>query len=351
MRGQLIKKRSKKAGLPPGTTVHIGEKKSAKIRMRRISYAPDKVEEDEIRDPKELANRTGKVNWVNVDGVHDVALLEKIGASFGLHPLVIEDIANTDQRPKVEDFGDYLYIVIRMFDHAENGISSEQMSLILGRDFVLSFQEAEGDVFDSVRQRIRSGKGKIRKEGPDYLAYALIDAIVDDYFSLLEKTGEEIELMEERLVTDPNPRVLQDIHHLKIQMILLRKSVWPLREVVASLEKDETKLIRPGTKTYLRDVYDHTIHVIDTVETFRDMVSGMLDIYLSSVSNRLNEIMKFLTIITTIFIPLSFIAGVYGMNFRHMPELALPEAYPAVLGLMALVGLTMVLYFRKKKWI
>jgi magnesium transporter len=351
MRGQLIKKRSKKAGLPPGTAVHIGEKKSAKTRIRRISYSPEKVEEADVRDPKELANRTGKVSWINVDGVHDVALLEKIGSSFGLHPLVIEDIANTDQRPKVEDFGDYLYIVIRMFDHTEDGISSEQMSLILGKDFVLSFQEAEGDVFDSVRQRIRSGKGRIRRQGPDYLAYALIDAVVDDYFSLLEKTGEEIELMEERLVADPNPRVLRDIHHLKIQMILLRKSVWPLREVVASLEKDDTKLIQMSTKTYLRDVYDHTIHVIDTVETFRDMVSGMLDIYLSSVSNRLNEIMKFLTIITTIFIPLSFIAGVYGMNFRHMPELDVPAAYPAVLAIMVIVGITMVLYFRKKKWI
>ena len=350
MRGKLTKDRSRKSGLPPGTTVHIGEKRAGRAKIRLINYTAEKVSEREIPDIKELPKLEG-LSWINVDGVHDTETLEKIGSLFGLHPLVVEDIANTDQRPKVEYFDDYVYIVIRMFDKSSKDILSEQLSIILGKGFVLSFQETEGDVFDSVRARIRSGKGRIRKEGADYLTYALIDAIVDDYFTVLEQVGEEIEMLEERLIADPSPNVLKELHHLKTDMIILRKSVWPLREVISSLEKGESKFVRASTKLYLRDVYDHTIHIIDSVETFRDMVSGMLDIYLSSVSNRLNEVMKFLTIITTIFIPLSFIAGVYGMNFQHMPELNVPEAYPAVLAIMAVIGLTMVIYFKRKKWI
>lgn len=351
MREKLMKARSKKSGLPPGTAVYIGERKAGKTRVRMMSYSPGAVEEREIADPRGLKKEEGKITWINIDGVNDAPVLERIGEAFSLHPLVIEDIANTDQRPKVEDYGSYLYIVVRMFDHAPDGVYSEQMSIVLGRDFVLSFQEAEGDVFDAVRQRIRSGTGSLRKEGPDYLAYALLDAVVDDYFSLLETAGDEIESMEERLVSDPSPKVLRDIHHLKTEMIVLRKSVWPLREVISYLEKTDSKLIRPGTKTYLRDVYDHTIHVIDSVETFRDMVSGMLDIYLSSVSNRLNEVMKFLTVIGTIFLPLTFIAGVYGMNFRYMPELEQPLGYFAVWAVMIIVAAVMMFYFRGRKWI
>ena len=351
MPGKMMKKRSRKSGLPPGTIIHIGERKTERARIRLIRYGDGEIEEKEITDISALKSLKGGISWVNVDGVHDVEVLEKLGTAFGLHPLVVEDIANTDQRPKMEDFGDYLYIVLRMLDHTQEGLVSEQMSLVMGPDYVLTFQETEGDVFDSVRARIRGGKGRMRKMGPDYLAYALMDAVVDDYFSTLERLGDEIELTEESVVTNPTPKVLQKIHHLKTEMIVLRKSIWPLRELVASLEKSSSRLIKPQTKIFFRDVYDHSIHAIDTVETFRDMVSGMLDIYLSGVSNRLNEVMKFLTIITTIFIPLSFIAGVYGMNFRHMPELNVPEAYPFVLVLMAVVGLTMLLYFKRKKWI
>jgi magnesium transporter len=351
MRGMKMKKRSKKAGLPPGTAVHIGEKKTEKTRISLISYGPDGYSERQIGDPKEFSQPGGKFNWVNMDGVYDVPTLEKICSAFKLHPLVVEDIANTDQRPKYEDYGEYLYVVLRMLDTTQEGIVSEQMSLVIGQDFVLSFQEVEGDVFNPVRERIRKGKGKIRSLGPDYLAYTLIDAVVDDYFSVLELIGDEIEGLEEQLAANPDPRTLSRLHHLKTELILLRKSIWPLREVVAFLEKGDSKMIKPGTRLYLRDVYDHTIHVIDTMETFRDMTSGMIDIYLSSISYRLNEIMKVLTIFGTVFLPLTFIVGVYGMNFRYMPELEHPYGYYATWVVIISVAAAMLFYFRKKKWI
>jgi magnesium transporter len=294
------------------------------------------------------------VTWINVSGLHQVELLERLNDCFGLHPLVLEDILNTDQRPKMEDFGDYLYVVLRMLDLDKkngNAVISEQISLILGKNFVLTFQEREGDLFDPLRERIRNGKGRLRKMGPDYLVHALLDAIVDQYFVVLETLGERIEFLEEELVTRPTPSTLQLLHRLKREMIFLRKSVWPLREVIGTLERGESSLIQASTNLYLRDIYDHTIQVIDNVETFRDMLSGMLDIYLSSISNRMNEIMKVLTIISTIFIPLTFIVGLYGMNFKHMPELESPWGYPAVLLLMLGVTIFMLFYFRRKKWL
>jgi magnesium transporter len=290
---------------------------------------------------------------VDVDLVHQVELIEKIGECYGFHPLILEDILNTDQRPKVEDFGEYLYVVLRMLacNGDNDGIFSEQISIILGSNYVLSLQEREMGVFGSLRERLRSGKGRMRKLGADYLAYALLDAVVDNYFVVLEKIGERIETLEEQLVSSPAPATLHEIHKLKRDMIIIRKSVWPLREVIAALERGDTSLISDSTRVYLRDVYDHTVHVIDTLETFRDMISGMLDIYLSSVSHRLNEVMKVLTIIATIFIPLTFIVGVYGMNFKFMPELEWHWGYPALLLFMLGIVAGMMVYFRKKKWI
>ena len=226
-----------------------------------------------------------------------------------------------------------------------------EYSLILGQNFVISFQEAVGDVFESVRERIRGSKGRIRKMGADYLAYALIDAIVDNYYVILEKIGETIENMQEDIIKNPDPETLQEIYKLKRDMIYLRKSVWPLREVLNGLLREESKLIRKTTHIYLRDLYDHTIQVIDTIETYRDMISGMLDIYMSSISNKMNEVMKVLTIFAAIFIPLTFIAGVYGMNFKHMPELSIPWAYPAVWVIIVLVGVSLLVFFKHKKWI
>ncbi len=358
---KLVPKISKKTGLPPGTPVFVGEKKVEKVRITVIDYDGETFEErvvDSIEDCFQYKERPS-VTWINIDGLHEISITEKIGKCFGLHPLILEDITNTQQRTKMDVLDEYIFIVMKMHSyHGEaEGIRSEQISIVLGENFLLTFQERYGDVFDSVRNRLRNGKGRIRKCGADYLAYALVDSIVDNYFKVLESVGEVIESMEEELVSNPTPETLQKIHFLKREMIFLRKSVWPLREIIGNLEREESDLIDESTNIYLRDLYDHTIQVIDTVETFRDMISGMLDIYLSSVSNRMNEIMKVLTIFAAIFIPLTFIAGIYGMNFDpgrsplNMPELGWHYGYPFALGLMAVVGIAMLIYFRRKKWL
>ncbi|MCL7415908.1 MAG: magnesium/cobalt transporter CorA [ANME-2 cluster archaeon] len=352
---RFFKKVHRKAGLPPGTLEHVGEKKVETVKICIIDYDEAHFEEKEAMTVEECFpfKETPTVTWINIDGLHEVNIIEKVGQLFEMHPLVMEDILHTGQRPKCEDFDSYIFIVLKMllFEEAKNIIQAEQVSFILGSNFVISFQEGEGDIFNPVRERIRKSKGRIRKMGGDYLAYALMDAIVDHYFVILEKLGERIEEIEEELVTNPVPQTLQTIHELKREMIFLRKSVWPLREVFSGLERGESSLIQESTTIYLRDVYDHTIQVIDTIETFRDMVSGMLDIYLSSVSNKMNEVMKVLTIIATIFIPLTFIAGVYGMNFEYMPELGWQWSYPLVWIVMIGIGFSMSLYFKKKKWL
>jgi magnesium transporter len=352
---KLIKKRSKKAGFPPGTLVHIGEKKTEELKITIMNYDETHFQEKEIKTIEECFAFKEKptATWINIDGLHQVEILERLGDCYGFHPLVLEDILNTDQRPKMEDYGEYIYIVLKMLDYKDisGEIEAEQISLILGPNFAISFQEREGDVFNPIRERIRNNKGRIRRMGTDFLAYALLDSIVDNYFIILEKLGEKIEFLEEKLVTEPTPETLQIIHHLKREMIFLRKAVWPLREVISGLERGESSLVKETTRIYLRDVYDHTIQVIDTIETYRDMVSGMLDIYLSSVSNRLNAVMKVLTIIATIFMPLTFIGGIYGMNFKYMPELEWRWGYPIVLLIMLGIGISMLIYFRKKRWL
>ena len=352
---KLFRKTARKVGLPPGTLVQVEEKKAEKAKISIIDYDEAQFQEKEAETVEECFPFKDKpsVTWINIDGVYQVEVIEKIGAHFGIHPLVLEDIMHTVQRPKIEEFEDYIFVVVKMiyFDDKKNDIEAEQLSIILGPNFVISFQEKEGDVFDHVRERIRRNKGRIRKMKPDYLAYSLLDTIVDHYFIVLEKLGEKIEGMEEELVTNPTPVTLQSIHTLKRELIFLRKSIWPLREVISVLERGELSLIHKSTIIYLRDVYDHTIQVVDTVETFRDMVSGMLDIYLSSISNKMNEVMKVLTIIATIFIPLTFVAGLYGMNFKYIPELEWHWGYFAVLFVMVIIGFVMVLYFRNKKWL
>jgi magnesium transporter len=324
-----------------------------------IDYDLGQLHEFETKSAEECIKYMEKrktVTWINVSGLKDKSVLEKLCHHFGLHPLVIEDILHTSQRPKVEDYDEYLYIVARMLHIGGNkqGIHSEQISIVLGKTFVISFQEEDGDIFNPIRERIRKNKGRIRRSGPDFLAYSLLDMIVDNYFIIIEAIGERIEGMEEELIRSASPKTLQKIHKLKREMVMLRKSVWPLREVVNALEREvrsKTPLIKKDTGIYLRDLYDHTIQVIDTVETYRDMSSGMLDIYLSSVSNKMNEVMKVLTIIGTIFIPLTFITGLYGMNFKFMPELSHPLGYPAVIFIMLVMIVGMLFYFRRKKWI
>ncbi len=352
---RLMKRMSEMAGLPPGTIISVGAREMERSRITIIDYDEQQIDErqvDAIEDAFAFKD-SQTVTWINIDGVSQTDLIEKLGGHFGIHPLVLEDIANTTQRPKMEDHGDYIFVVVKMIrlDPKTRDVISEQVSLILGQNYVVSFQEAEGDVFDPVRERIRNSRGRIRKMKADYLAYSLIDAVADNYFIILEKFSERMEEIEGDLVTNPGPETLQEIHSMKREMIRLRRSVWPLREELSQLERSESDLIADSTRPYLRDVYDHTIQVIDTVESLRDMISGMLDTYLSSVSNRMNEVMKVLTIIATIFIPITFVAGIYGMNFAFMPELGWRGGYFAALGVMAGISLAMVLYFRRKRWL
>ena len=349
------KKRSSKAGLPPGTLIHVGDKKVESVRITFIDYDEQSFQEKQVPNIEECLKfkDTTTVSWINIDGLHDIELLEKLGKGFDLHSLVLEDILSTGQRPKFEDHEKHIFIVLKMLsiDGENQSIEIEQVSLILGPNYVISFQERVGDVFEQIRDRIRKSKGRIRKMGPDYLCYALLDAIVDNYFAILERFGEKIESMEEEVIGNPTERTVQQIHLLKRDMIALRKSIWPLRELINGMQKSDSSLINETTDIYLRDVYDHTIQIIDTIESFRDMVSGLLDIYLSSLSNKMNAVMKVLTIIATLFIPLTFVAGIYGMNFEYMPELKVRWAYGAVWLVMITIAVIMLFYFKKKKWI
>lgn len=351
---KITKKRSRGRRFFPSSLVNGGKEETGRMKISIIDY-------DEIQFKEEKADKieqcfpfrdTPAITWINIDDIHQADIVGKIGEHFGLHPLVVEDIMTAGERAKMEDYESYIFIVLKMlsYNEKEGEIDSEEVNLILGKSFVISFQEKEGDVFDPVRERIRNAKGRIRKMGADYLAYSLIDAIVDNYFVILEKLGTKMDIIDEELVSNPSQKTVQAIHELKRNLIFLRKSIWPLREVCISLDRGESGLIGDSTRIYFRDVYDHTIQVIDTTETFRDMASSMLDIYLSSISNRMNEVMKVLTIFASIFIPLTFIAGVYGMNFEYMPELSWRGGYFIALGIMGIVALTMVMYFKRKKW-
>lgn len=324
------------------------------VTVTILEYDISHVEERSVTRPEEIRTPVlpPAITWIDVDGVHDARMVQAVGDAVGLHPLTLEDIANIHQRPKIEDYGDYLYVAVRMLAPGDDrGFRSEQVSLVLGSNYVVSFLEHPGTAFDRVREHLRAGAGRLRGQGADYLFHALLDAIVDEYFDVIEVFGERIEAVEEEVVADPDRETLQAIYDLKRSLVALRRAVWPLRDVVAELERGESALIREPTIAYLRDIYDHTIEVAETVETYRDTMSGTLDVYLSSQSSRMNEIMKVLTIIATIFIPLTFIAGVYGMNFAYMPEITHPWGYPAALASMAVVAGTMLLYFKRKGWV
>ncbi len=344
-----------KAGQPPGTALFIGRRIMQEIRISYIRYNANLYEEKESTTPEECAGlcRSSDVVWINVEGIHDTKIIEKIGELFNLHALTIEDIVNTMQRPKFEDFDSYLFIVLKMLSYSNinTGMQPEQVSVILGENFVITFQERPGDVFDAVRECIRGCRGRIRKAGADYLAYALIDAVVDSYFQILETIGDQIEAVEDRVILEQEPDTISKIHRFKRAMLFMRRTVWPLREEIALLEKSGSDLVKEPTALFFRNLYDHTIQVIDTVETYRDIISGMHDTYLSSINNRMNEVMKILTILATIFIPLTFITGIYGMNFRYMPELHWEYGYYGALGLMLVIAIAMLVNFRKKKWI
>lgn len=350
---KLVQKRSKKAGLPPGTLVHIGVKKAESVTMTVFNYAGARCDERTATSPDELQPPSDEsVTWVDIGGVHKLDLLEAFGKQFSLHPLLLEDIANTDQRPKLDDYDTYLFLVVKVLSVTEKqDLLVEQVSFVIGRNFVLSFQENGTDVFKAVRERLRGGKGRLRQSGADYLLYALVDAIVDQYFLVLESLGEKIELLQEKVVADPKPETLREVHALKRQLLFLRRAVWPLREATNGLSRSDCPFLHDPTKIFFRDVYDHVVQIVDTIETLREMVSASLDIYLSSVSYRLNTVMRVLTVITTIFMPLSFIASIYGMNFEHMPELKSEWGYPAVLGMMGVIAAGMLIAFRQRRWL
>lgn len=350
-----LKRVSEKIGLSPGSLYFVGNKKTENFKLYLMDYDENNLSEKQVEKIEDCFpfKETPSVTWLNVDGLHETEYIEKLGKHYNIHPLVLEDVLNTNQRPKIEIFDDYIFFSIKMlrFNEEDSTLDSEQVSIILGKNYVISFQEKPGDIFDPLRERIRKGKGRLRKMNPDYLTYAILDIVIDYYFMILEKIGEKIEKFEEDLLVHPKRETLNEIYGLKREVLYLRKAIWPLRESIAKLERSESSLVHPETIPYLRDLYDHAIQVIDTVETSRDLLSGMLDLYLSSISNKMNEVMKVLTIIATIFIPLTFIAGIYGMNFDNMPELHWHLGYYVILGLMFIVGIIMVLFFRRKNWL
>jgi len=349
------KKKIHKVGEPPGSLIYTGDRQKEKTKIKIIDYNEEEFKIEEISNQDFSLSDIEKsyVRWIDVFGLAQVDIIEKIGNQFNLHPLVLEDILNPNQRAKLEDYGNYILVILKklIWNEVEDDFEHGQISLILGQNFVISFQEHETELFKPIYERIQVPRGKVRTMGSDYLLYALIDLIVDNYFIVLEIEGEKIEKLEDLLIKEPKPETLQMIYHLKRSTIELRKLVWPIREVMNKLQREQSKLLSNELQLYLRDIYDHIFRIVDVLESYRDIIFGMLDMYLSSVSNRMNDIMKVLTIISTIFIPLSFLAGFYGMNFRVMPELSYPIAYPLLILVMLLIALTMLYFFKRKRWI
>ncbi len=345
-----------KVGLHPGSLVHLGKRKVEEARVRLVEYDEQELTETDLPVDARWADfaTSQPVSWINVDGLHDIECIQAIGDAFGIHALTLEDVLNTGHRPKFEEFDSYIFAVLKMirWDEAAREVRTEQLSLVLGRAYLLTFQEQPGDVFEPVRGRIRLSRGRIRKLGPDYLAFALMDAVVDNYMVVLERLGEELESIEEALEDgQPQPELLRRIHNLKREMMFVRRAVWPVRESLSNLSRDESPLVDAGTQIFFRDLQDHSMQVVETLEIMRDMANGLQDLYLSMVSNRMNEVMKVLTIIATIFIPLTFFAGIYGMNFENMPELKWEWGYPTLWGVMIACFLGMLGFFRNKRWL
>ncbi len=351
---RILHRRADKAGMPPGSVVYVGDEPREPARITVIDYGPDHFEEREIDELSEVDRYrdTETVTWINVDGIHDTELVEEIGDRYGLHPLLMEDVVSTGQRPKLEDYEGHLFMVLQMLmAGGEASARAEQVSLVLGPHWVVSLQERTGDVFGGLRERLRTGKSRARRSGPDYLAYRLLDAVVDQYFVVLERMGDRLEELEEQVIEAPDPGALEQVYQLKRELLFVRRAAWPVRELVNGLQRAESELVAPETEPYLRDAYDHAVQVIDTTETYRDLVAGLVDLYMSGVSNRMNEVMKVLTVIATVFIPVTFVAGVYGMNFEWMPELEWRWGYPVVLALMAAMAGGMLVYFRRRDWL
>lgn len=339
-------------GSPPGTLFYNGEERNEPVKITLIEFNETEYFEDEYYDIEDCIShvKPNMVKWINVGGIHKPDLVEQIGKIYNIHPLTLEDIVHIDQRPKFEDYEHYVIAMMKMISYSTQ-VDSEQLAVILLDNTVISFQEPHGgDAFDIIRNRLRTAKGRVRKLGADYLAYALMDAVVDCYFTCIEKIGDKVEDIEEDIINASDKKSLLELYHLKREMIYLRKQVWPLRDMINNMIRSETQLINPSTDIYLRDLSDHVTRIIDTVETYRDLLSGIMDIYLSTNANKMNEVMKVLTIMSSIFIPVTFIVGVYGMNFENMPELKSQNGYYVVWGIMLSVIGGLLFYFKKKKW-
>jgi magnesium transporter len=350
--------RRKRPGSSPGSLVLNSPRRAPEVQMQTFEFSPDYFQEDPKASlEKVLGLKNGpRQSWINIDGLHDVDLIQKIGTDFEIHSLNLEDILDPTSRPKIDEMEDYIFMSFKMISFGKksgNGekLIQEQVSLILGKNWVLSFQEIPGDSFEPVRERLRSGKGRMRRMGADYFAYALVDAAVDYYFVAVESIGERLDAIDKKVLDSPSPATLKQIHSLKNDLIKVRKAIWPLRDVISSLERNESKLVNPETLIFIRDLHDHIVQLIEAVETYRDLVGGLFDIYLSSQSNRTNEIIRVLTVTTSTFIPLTFIVGVYGMNFKFFPELEWHYGYHFVWILMIAVAVGMVSFFRKRGWI
>ncbi|MGC1206036.1 MAG: magnesium/cobalt transporter CorA [Flavobacteriaceae bacterium] len=351
IRTQISKR---KVGQIPGSVIYTGEKSDQKLFIEAFDYTKDKCVVKELTDVQECFEfDKGSITWININGLNHVDAIEKIGNHYELHPLVLEDIVNISQRPKIDEYDDYLFIVLKMLYYdANEKIASEQVSFILGDEYVLSFQESEGDVFDEVRDRITQGKGRVRSMPADYLLYVLIDAIVDHYFSVIETLGNKIEDFETEIFSgNVADDVSQNIQNLKREILRVRRAIFPLREVINRIEKNESDLINKKTITYFRDVYDHLIQVSENIDIYREMIWSLMDMYMTTISNKMNEVMKVLTIMASIFIPLTFIAGIYGMNFEYIPELKYKNSYFILWGVMITLFVGMLIYFKRKKWL
>lgn len=346
---------SKKAGLPPGTLVHIGKKQSDDTKITVIDFNADEFEEKGFTNIADCFPYKEKstISWINIDGLHDVNIISKLGEHYGLHHLLLEDVMNTGHRPKTEEFDSYTFVTLKMLGISKKGknIVSEQISFVLGDTWLISFQEIQGDVFDGLRNRLKEGQGMTRKKGADYLLYRLIDTVVDNYFFVTEHFSEKIEALEEEVLLNPDDRKLHEIQTIKKELVQLRKDVIPVREAISTLTKEGNPLVKKGTIRYLQDVYEHVIQVIDNIETLRDAISNVMDLYMTGVSNKMNQVMQVLTIMASIFIPLTFIAGIYGMNFDNIPELHFKYGYHTVWVVMIIIIGIMLGYFKRKKWL
>ena len=346
---------SKKAGLPPGSLVHVGEVLETEVRITIVDYNKDVIEEQTVESVEQILQCREKdtVTWVNIEGLGNIELVGAIGEAFNVHPLVLEDILNTHQRPKLEEYDDYLYCVLKGISLAENGFSVEyeQISMLILNDFVFTFKEKQDELFEPVRRRLRSSKGHFRSQGADYLAYVILDTIVDSYFTLQDSLDDIVDSVEEELLTEPTPKTLATIQSVKRELIIIRRSISPLREMLNAILRSESPLIEEKSLIYFRDISDHVLRISESIESSRDMIAGLLDIYITTISNKMNEIMKVLTVFASIFIPLTFIAGIYGMNFEYMPELKWKWAYPALWVAFIAIPVILLVYFKKKKWL